>query len=266
MLIFSGAIVLPQTLKVGFFSARYFGLIFALAVWAGYRLAEKRAPLFGVSAEQADNIMIWLMIGGFIGARLYHILSSLPYYLQNPVEIFIVWHGGLSVIGALLGGLLTLCVIVIRKGYGKVPTFLDWLAPSMALGQVIGRFGDLFNYELFGYPTNLPWKMFVPEIFRPSVFAGSSFFHPLFLYESLGNAMILWVLLKRIRPTNPGKIFFTYLMSYGILRFALEFFRIDSVFVGALRLNAMVSLVFIASSFAYFYLSKVGGKKLKVRA
>ena len=162
-----------------------------------------------------------------------------------------VWHGGLSVIGAGLGGLLTLCVIVMWKGYGKVPTFLDWLAPSMALGQVIGRFADLFNYELFGYPTNLPWKMFVPADFRPTAYLSAGYFHPLFLYEALGSAFILFLLLWKTKQqgNEKGRVFFTYLMLYGTLRFFLEFLRIDSVFIGGLRLNALVSLGFILSGF-----------------
>lgn len=253
-LVFQGKLIVPQALYIGSFPVRYFGIILALGVLAAYKLAIKRSTLYQVERDKAEDIIFWVIVGGFIGARLYHVLSSLPYYLQNPGDIIMVWHGGLSIIGSLLGGLITL-YLKARRNNKIFLTYLDWLAPSVILGQIIGRFADLFNYELFGYPTNLPWKMFVPEMFRPQAYANYNFFHPLFLYESLGNVLILWILLKKVKPTNPGRVFFVYLFTYGILRFLLEFLRIDSVFVGTLRLNAIVSLVFVVSSLIYFYFS-----------
>ena len=253
-IIFQGKLIVPQAIHIGSFPIRYFGIVLALAVLAAYKLAINRASVYHVERNSAEDIIFWVIVGGFVGARIYHVLSSLPYYLQNPGHILMVWHGGLSIIGSLLGGLL---ILYLKAGRSSkiFLTYLDWLAPAVVLGQIIGRFADLFNYELFGYPTSLPWKMFVPEIFRPEIFANSNFFHPLFLYESLGNALILWILLKKVKPANPGKVFFTYLMSYGILRFMLEFLRIDSVFIGGLRLNAIVSLLFVMVSLVYFYFS-----------
>ena len=218
---------------------------------AAYKLAINKSSFYRIERNKAEDIIFWVIIGGFIGARAYHVLSSLSYYIENPADILMVWHGGLSIIGSLLGGLITLYFKAGRNSKTFL-TYLDWLAPALVLGQIIGRFADLFNYELFGYPTSLPWKMFVPEIFRSEIFANSNFFHPLFLYESLGNALILWFLLKKVKPANPGKVFFTYLMSYGVLRFLLEFLRIDSIFIGSLRLNALMSLIFIIASLIYF--------------
>lgn len=253
--IFQGKMIAPQAIHIGSFPIRYFGIVLAIGVFAAFNLAMKRSSAYKLPKDKAEDIIFWVIVGGFIGARLYHVLSSLPYYLQNPGSILMVWHGGLSIIGSLLGGLVTLYLKAGRDNKTLL-SYLDWLAPSVVLGQIIGRFADLFNYELFGYPTNLPWKMFVPEMFRPQAYANYNFFHPLFLYESLGNALILWILLKKVKPTNPGRVFFVYLFAYGILRFLLEFLRIDSVFVGAFRLNALVSLVFIISSLVYFYFSK----------
>lgn len=252
--VFQGKLVMPQALHVGSFPVRYFGIVLALGVFTAYILAIKRSQIYQIPKDKAEDIIFWTIVGGFIGARVYHVFSSLPYYLQNPGDILMVWHGGLSIIGSLLGGLVTLYLKSGRDGKIFL-TYLDWLAPSVVLGQIIGRFADLFNYELLGYPTSLPWKMFVPEMFRPEIFASNSFFHPLFLYEALGNALILWILLKKVKPEKPGNIFFAYFMSYGILRFLLEFLRIDSVFVGTFRLNAIVSLIFVLASLTYFYFS-----------
>lgn len=131
----------------------------------------------------------------------------------------------------------------------RVMLILDWLAPSVVLGQIIGRFGNLFNYEAFGYPTNLPWKMFVPKNFRPVLFQNENFFHPWFLYEILGNLIILFLLFKVIskkyKNSSPGYIVFFYLLLYNSLRFCLEFLRVDSTFIDSFRLNALVSLALV---------------------
>ncbi len=255
-LVFQGKLIMPQALHIGPSHIRYFGIVLALSVLAAYTLAIKRASLYQINKNEAEDFIFWVIVGGFIGARTYHVLSSLPYYLQHPVDILMVWHGGLSVIGSLIGGL----VVVYLKSKNIRQNFLsllDWLAPSMVLGQVIGRFADLFNYELFGYPTSLPWKMFVPVDFRPAAYIGANFFHPLFLYEAIGNTVILIILLWKTKQADgKGKTFFTNLILYGILRFFLEFLRIDSVFIGSLRLNAIVSLTFILVGFMGLYSGK----------
>ncbi len=276
-LVFSSRLILPQSFSIGPIKIYYYGIILALAVASAFLLAKKRADRYGISEKQAEDIIFWTIIGGFIGARLYHVVSSAGYYLQHPVDVTKVWNGGLSIYGAIIGGIIA--IILVSK-----VTFdtLDWLAASVLLGQIIGRFGNLFNYEAFGYPTNLPWKMFVPGQFRPEQYASSSFFHPWFLYEVLGNLIILFLLLKIIPsrvldkavdldPGYPrmhsgsemahegsslltkGQLFFCYVLLYNVLRFSLEFMRIDSTFVGVFRLNSLVSLVLILVSGLFLY-------------
>jgi phosphatidylglycerol:prolipoprotein diacylglycerol transferase len=242
--VFSGAVILPQFFRLGPLVIHYYGLIMAFAAASGFYLAIKRAPRFGIETKQAEDILFWVIVGGFVGARIYHILSSAGYYYLHPVDMLKIWNGGLSIYGAVLGGIFILWAIKrISNIQYPISTLLDWLAPCVLLGQIIGRFGNLFNYEAFGYPTNLPWKMFVPEIFRPIQFASSAFFHPWFLYEALGNAVILFFLLKIHKPKAAGEVVFLYLLLYNCLRFALEFLRIDSTFISGFRLNAIASLV-----------------------
>lgn len=295
--VFSGEWMLPQMFKVGPLSIRYYGITMALAVGAGWWLALRRAPRYGFANEQADVLFQWLVVAGFVGARLYHVASSWQYYWQYPLDILKVWHGGLSIFGALIGGFLVLAVYTkmhqsviarsersgerrgklmtgsatnseIASSVGSLPPrndkreglysdsrltthvsllhVLDWLIPSVVLGQIIGRFGNFFNYEAFGYPTSVPWKMFVPVQFRPEELAQYTFFHPLFLYEALGNALILVVLLGcgRGKKWPAGSLFFLYLFLYNTLRFALEFLRVDSTFLwGFIRLNTLSSAV-----------------------
>lgn len=251
--VFSGQILLPQSFSLGIFSIHYYGIIMAFAVGVGYLVAMKRAKDFNITERQADNLIFWVSISGFIGARLYHVFSSLNLYLNNPVDIFKVWNGGLSIYGAVLGGIFS--IIVLKKlvtSNSSLVTILNWLTPSLILGQIIGRFGNLFNYEAYGSPTDLPWKMFVPIEFRPEQFVLNMYFHPFFLYEALGNFIILVILFKIETKFNLKKrLFFYYVLLYNILRFCLEFLRIDSTFIGIFRLNAVVSFVLILISFYY---------------
>jgi phosphatidylglycerol:prolipoprotein diacylglycerol transferase len=244
--VFSGILILPQVFNLGPLGIHYYGLIMALAVACGFYLAIKRAKAYGINPKTAEDLLFWLIIGGFIGARLYHVLSSAPYYYSHPLDMIKVWNGGLSIYGALIGGLVSL--LICKKSYNlQLTTYnlLDWLTPSLIVGQIIGRFGNLFNYEAFGYPTNLPWKMFVPLGFRPQGFEQFAYFHPFFLYELSGNLIILFLLLKVIKPKVPGNLFFSYVLLYNLLRFALEFLRIDSTFINGFRLNAAVSLALV---------------------
>jgi phosphatidylglycerol:prolipoprotein diacylglycerol transferase len=259
--VFLGALILPQYFNIGPLTIHYYGIIMAVAVAAAFYFAIKRSERYGINAKLAEDLLFWLIIAGFIGARLYHVASSFEYYYQNPVDIIKVWNGGLSIYGALIGGLITLWI------YKKLSTFnlqlltvLDWLTPSVILGQIIGRFGNLFNYEAFGYPTNLPWKMFVPLNFRPDAYLKFNYFHPWFLYEVLGNLFILFVLLKFIEPykkSTPGYLGFFYILLYNSLRFCLEFLRIDSTFIHGFRLNAMASLFLVLLSIGgLFYIKR----------
>ncbi len=261
--VFSGNFILPQVFFIGPLTIHYYGLTMALAVGSGFYLALKRADSFGVNKSSAEDLLFWVIIGGFIGARFYHVLSSFEYYLQHPIDIFKVWNGGLSIYGALLGGLFVIWFFAdkILHHKSRILNLLDWLTPSLLLGQIIGRFGNLFNYEAYGYPTNMPWKMFVPEQFRPEIFANVSYFHPFFLYEVFGNIVILFLLLylsgywpgKTGIFTKNGALFFSYVLLYNSLRFCLEFLRIDSVFIGVFRLNAISSLVLVLLTAGGFF-------------
>lgn len=242
--VFTGRIILPQFFSLGPLVIHYYGLIIALAVSGAFFLAISRAAKFNIGQKIAEDILFWTIVGGFVGARLYHVLSSIGYYTGHPADIVKVWNGGLSIYGAVIGGITT--VIICKRAYNlQLTTYnlLDWLVPCVVLGQIIGRFGNLFNYEAFGYPTSLPWKMFVPAQFRPEQYQNFSFFHPWFLYESLGSAIILILLLKLIKPKVPGNLVFFYLLLYNALRFSLEFLRIDSTFIYGFRLNAIASFV-----------------------
>ncbi len=237
--IFSGSLILPRNINLFGLHIQYYGLILGAAALLGYWLSVRRAPVYEIKSEDLDTIIFIVLVCGFIGARLYHVVSSFGYYLQHPAQIIAVWNGGLGIFGAGIGGIIgLLAYIKFSKKYSLIQ-LLDWLTPAVVLGQAIGRFGNFFNYELYGYPTNLPWKMFVPEQFRLPGYEQVSFYHPLFLYEAMGS-LVIFIILIRINPRT-GHLFLLWLFLYNGLRFFLEFIRLDSVFHAGIRMNAVVA-------------------------
>lgn len=253
--VFSGNLVLSPTINFGIFSIRYYGIFVALAAAAGLLLAFRRGEKYKIEHKEMENIVLLVLIFGLLGARIYHVISAYDYYLENPLQIVQIWHGGLAIYGGIFGGVIGLWLFnrLVPNRLSLI-ALLDWLTPSLLLGQLIGRFGNLFNYELYGYPANLPWKMFVPTVFRNQSYFDSSFFHPLFLYESLGCAFILFLLVKFSKSQffkTPGKLFFTYLLLYNVLRFSLEFLRIDTTIWAGFRINLVISVALVIISALY---------------
>ena len=257
-LVFSGQLILPQTFNLGPLIVHYYGIVIALAVMSAYMLARYRAPRFGFTSVDLDRVALWVVAFGFIGARVYHVITDYQLYMDSPISALYVWNGGLAIYGAVIGGFIGL-YSALGSSY-RFGVALAWLTPSILVGQVIGRFGNFFNYELFGYPTALPWKMFVPEAFRSLAFRDISFFHPLFLYESLGIFLILILLLALERrqvfnKEHASDLLISYILVNNALRFLLEFLRIDSVLWAGTRFNAYVSLALaLLSLVAIFYL------------
>ncbi len=255
-LVFSGQLILHPVVDLGFLEIRYYGLILALAVTVSYALAIYRKDAYGLTTKQADQVLLITLVSGFVGSRLYHVLSDWNFYLDNPQLIIAFWRGGLSIMGAILGGLIGLIIFSKLQKQFSLLKLLDWIAPSIVTGQIIGRFGNLFNYEAYGYPASLPWKMFVPEQFRIVNFLNEAFYHPLFLYELLGNSLILLFLFiawPKLRQRS-GSLFFVWLFLYNALRFVLEHLRIDSTFIfHNIRLNAVTSIVLAVVALAGLY-------------
>lgn len=240
---FSGSAELSQSLRLGGLNIQYYGLLLGLGALAGYWITMRRRAQYGIPAEHADNIILFSLVAGFIGARLYHVISDYEYYLQQPSQIFAVWNGGLGIFGAAIGAVLAVWVYkkYVLKSKLSFLQLLDWLTPGIVIGQIIGRFGNFINYELYGYPTTLPWKMYVPELFRAPAYEFSQFFHPLFLYEAAGSAVILVLILKL--KLRAGRLFLLWLLLYNVMRFFLEFLRVDSVVYSGIRINAIVAAV-----------------------
>lgn len=222
---------------------RWYGILMALAIVVGLWLGHRQARREGLPADDIIAAAQWAILAGLGGARLWEVAFNWDYYGQNPGKIIAVWEGGLAIHGGLLVGPLVGAWLAWRWGL-PVLRGLDIAAPSLAIGQAIGRWGNFFNEEAFGRPTDLPWKLYISPAHRPPGFAQYDYFHPTFLYESLWDfgvflALVLW-LRPRLRP-HPGALFFVYVGLYSVGRFAIEALRLDSFWLGQFRVPQLAS-------------------------
>ena len=250
----------PLVFQLGPFALRWYGLFIAIAVLSGLGLATKLGKRRGIDPNLIADLLPVLVLGAVLGARTYYVLLEWRQYAGNWPEALAIWHGGIAIHGALLGGSLATVLYCRWRKLAFWP-LLDVLLPAVALGQAIGRWGNFFNSEAFGLPTDLPWKLFIPLANRPVAFLQVSYFHPTFLYESLWNLGVCGLLLLLIRQANQGRISLpagavscVYLMAYSSGRVWIEGLRLDPLCLfseppfcaGGLRMAQLVSLLLIA--------------------
>ncbi len=243
----------PVLTTVGPLTIYWYGTLYLVAIVLGYllvdaRLKKRTEPFAATLRQNLIDVAFGLIVWGLIGARLYHVLNDPLFYWQAPLQIFEVWKGGLAIHGALIAGALYL-LWYARRQHVSFLWLADVMAPAVLLGQAIGRFGNYFNQELFGYPTNLPWGIPIDEAHRPVAFASSAYFHPVFLYESLWDVaalvIILYIEKKQLLPR--GGTLALYLILVGLGRFLVELIRIDDVpIIFSVRLPLIVALISVA--------------------
>ena len=249
---FRGDIIVSPDLHIGPVRLHWYGITMALAILAGFIFAYRlAAPRFGIAPKAVEGALLWLVLGGFLGARFYYVAFAWDYFSLHPEEALAFWRGGLSIYGAIAGGSIAL-FIYAKAARLSALRFLDIGAAALPLAQAIGRFGNFFNYEAFGLPTMLPWKMFVPASLRPPQYLQSQYFHPAFLYEAAWNVAVFLVLLYLIRgkAPRPGLLAGSYLILYSLGRFWIEPLRLDSFFLGGIRVDQLVALVAMAAGAA----------------
>ncbi len=243
-------------LQIGRYTIYYYGIIIMVGAIAAAWLAAVEARRRGQSTEIVWDGLVWVLIGGIVGARIWHILTppasmveagyTTMYYLTHPLNAINIRAGGLGIPGAVIGGLLALYIFTRRRKL-EFALWLDVVAPALALGQAIGRWGNFFNQELYGSPSNLPWAINISPEYRLPGFENQATFHPLFLYESLWNfgvvALLLWLGRKYQDRLINGDLFLIYLIAYPLGRFLLEFLRLDPARVGGININQTVMLV-----------------------
>lgn len=238
----------PTLIELGPLTIRWYGLLIASAVLIGVSLSQYLAKRRNVDPNLLGDLVIWLVIGAIPAARLYYVLFEWKQYSQHPEQIIAIWNGGIAIHGAIIGGTLA-AIIFSRIQKISFWQLADLVAPSLILGQAIGRWGNFFNSEAFGDPTDLPWKLYIPQQRRPLNFINFEYFHPTFLYESLWNLMVLGLLLtlffrglKGKPRLKVGTLALVYMVAYSLGRVWIEGLRTDSLMIGPLRIAQIVSL------------------------
>ena len=242
----------PIIFEIGPLALRWYGLLIASAVLIGVSLSQYLAKRRGINPDLLGDLIIWLVLAAIPGARIYYVLFEWQQYSQHPEDIIAVWKGGIAIHGAIIGGTIA-TLIFARINKISFWQLIDLVVPSLILGQAIGRWGNFFNSEAFGSPTDVPWKLYIPPANRPLEYLDYDYFHPTFLYESVWNLgvfiillfLFFWGLKKRNR-TKVGTLTFVYLIGYSIGRFWIEGLRTDSLMIGSLKIAQIISLVAIA--------------------
>ncbi|RJP52351.1 MAG: prolipoprotein diacylglyceryl transferase [Anaerolineaceae bacterium] len=244
----------------------WYGVILMLGAVGGAWLAAREVKRRGGDPEIVWDLLVYLIIGGVIGARLWHVFTPPPssieqgittaYYLTHPLDLINLRKGGLGIPGAVIGGAIAL-YFYTRKHKMSFMEWADIAAPSVALGQAIGRWGNYVNQELYGAPTNLPWKIYIDPRFRVSGFENYEYFHPLFLYESILNFInvffLMWLTRRFEDRLKPGDVLLAYIITYPIIRFSLDFLRLDASELGGINANqTFMAIVAIVAAVVLF--------------
>lgn len=237
----------PVAFRVFGFEVRWYGLLIAIAVLIGTILALREAKRKGVKEESIIDMLLFAVPGAIIGARLYYVIFQWDYYSQNPGEILNLRGGGLAIHGVIIGGALVAYVFTKVKKMNFF-TVADIVAPSLILGQAIGRWGNFANQEAHGGPTDLPWGIMVDGVKV----------HPTFLYESIWNFLLFGFLLwyRRKKAKAEGEVFAIYLVLYSVARFFIEGLRTDSLMLGPIRVAQLISVIIIISGIAFIRYSR----------
>lgn len=256
----------PVLISFGSLNIHWYGLCIVMGILLAIFVGLNLVKYYGISKDKAIDFAFWITIAGIIGARLYHVFLEFDYYWENPINIFKIWNGGVTIHGGIAAGLIVAFI------FSRVEKIKFWRLSAcsvtgLALGQAIGRCGNYFNQELFGLPTSLPWGIPINIMNRPLEFISSEYFHPTFIYESIGTFLIFLTLISaqiyliknnKANNKNAFYITITYLIMYSLLRFFLEFIRIDRTpEVLGLRFPQINAIILIIFSIGLLVLPKI---------
>ena len=233
--------------QIGPFFLHIYALCLITGMIAAWTLGSRRWQARGGSVEQFETIVLVAIPVGIVGARIYHVLTHLGDYFApgiDPWSALRIWEGGIAIYGAIGAGALGAWLMCRRAGV-RFSSLADALAPGIVIGQALGRFGNWFNQELYGLPTDLPWGLEIDAAHRVAGYQQYSTFHPTFAYESLWNVIVAVALLwadRRFR-LGRGKVFALYIALYGFGRFFTEGIRLDYSYdtFGPIRFNQAVA-------------------------
>lgn len=245
--------------SIGNFSVYWYGAIIAFGLILALLYGARESKRVGLSSDDYFNMVLFSIPTSIICARVYYVLFSLDLYMDDWMSAFNIRNGGLAIYGSIIGAFIVIFTYCKKKNL-SIGLVLDILAIGLLIGQSIGRWGNFVNGEAFGYHTTLPWAMTITSNGRTI----AESVHPTFLYESLWNALgiLILCLYKKHRKFN-GEVFCGYMILYGIGRMLIEGLRADSLYLGAVRVSQLLSLlIFIAGATLIILGRKKAAKKI----
>ncbi|WP_075982904.1 prolipoprotein diacylglyceryl transferase [Bacillus massilinigeriensis] len=252
----------PIAFSLGPMEVRWYGLIIVSGLLLALLLAIKEAEKRDLEKDIFSDLMIWAIPIAIISARIYYVIFKWDYYMQNPSEIPLIWHGGIAIHGALIGSVITAYVFAKKKNL-SFWKLADIAAPSIILGQAIGRWGNFMNQEAHGGEVTRSFleNLHLPDFIINQMYINGTYYHPTFLYESVWNLLgfVVLMLLRRVNLRR-GEMFLTYVIWYSIGRFFVEGFRTDSLMLtDNLRMAQMISIFLIVGAIVVLIYRRVQG-------
>lgn len=216
-----------------------YGILISISILLCILLGSRLAKKANLNVEIIWALAFWTIIGGVLGARVYHVVTDLPYYIQDPIKVFFIWNGGLGIFGAIAGGLLASVTFLHSKKQPLRP-WLNILGVITPLGQSIGRWGNYFNNELWGKVSPIAGLAPTCSPFRPFEASFCAIRHPMFLYESISTFLLFLLLIYLHVKKSFKHISSFYIMGYSIIRFFMEFFKDNTAFLNGTQILCLM--------------------------
>lgn len=245
-------------IDLGFVQIKWYSFLILSAIAIAYLIISKETKKKNLSENTFLDMAFYGIIIGILGARIYYVLFNLNYYLKYPIEIPMIWNGGLAIHGALISSLVFLAIYTKKKKINLL-LLLDTIVVGLIIAQAIGRWGNFFNQEAYGRIVSRSYleNINIPEFIIKGMYIKGDYREPTFLYESISSTIgfIVLILVRKIKKIKTGSITSLYLMWYGISRFIIEAHRADSLMLGDIRVAQLVSIISIASGIILFIIS-----------
>lgn len=253
----------PIMFNIGGFEIRWYSVLILVAFFVAYILIKRESKRFKITADFIFNMLFWTLIFGVIGARLYYVIFDFQSFKDNPMEIFMVWNGGLAIHGGLIAGLITL-IVYTKKYKFRTIRYLDFCVVGLIIAQAIGRWGNFFNSEAHGVVTTLEHlqSLHIPKFIIEGMYINGAYYTPAFFYESvfcfIGFIILLFI--RRGKYTKVGDVTAIYLIFYGVLRIFIESSRTDALMFMGFKIAQIVSIIMIVVGSALLIINRKKGK------
>lgn len=245
--------------KVFGITVRWYSIMIVVGILLAMMVSNSEVKKQNIDKEFFINLIFYIIVFGILGARIYYVLFNLNYYLANPIEIIMIWHGGLAIHGGIIAGLIVTLAYCKKYNYNTLK-LLDIIVVGVILAQAIGRWGNFFNQEAYGMATTRESleALHLPNFIIDGMFIDGKYYQPTFLYESIWNlfGFIVLIILRKRKNNKTGQITACYLIWYSIGRIYIEHFRLDSLMLGSIKIAQLISLLLIIVGIILFLFSK----------